>query len=39
MDTYLLKDEPITYDLDVRRGNLNFVFNTSSHYALPLCEI
>ena len=34
-----MRDEPITHDsdLDLGRGNLNFVLDTSfSHYALPL---
>ena len=39
MDTGFVRDEPIMYDLDFRHGNLNLVLHTSSHYALPLCEI
>ena len=39
MDTWFVRDESITYDLDLGHGNLNFVLDTFSHYALPLCEI
>ena len=39
VDTWFVRDEPITYDPDHDRQNLNFVLDTPSHYALPLCEI
>ena len=36
-----MRDKPITEDcdLDLGRGNLNFVLDTPSHYALPLCNL
>ena len=33
MDTSFVRDEPITDDLDLHCGNLNFVFDTCFHYA------
>ena len=41
MYTRFARAGPLTYDCDLylSRGNLNFAFDTPSHYALPLCEI
>ena len=38
--TRLVNDKPLTFngDLDLGRGNLNFVRDTPSQFALPLCE-
>ena len=40
-DTQFVSDKPLifNYDLDLGRGNLNFVRATPSHFALPFSEV
>ena len=39
-DTPFVSDKPMTFscDLDLGRGNINFVHDTHYHFALPFCE-
>ena len=41
MDTRFVNNKPLTLDcdLDLGRGNLNFVCDTPSHFALSSCEV
>ena len=41
MDTQLVSNKSLTVDcdLDLSRGNLNFVGDTLSHFALSFCEV
>ena len=40
-DTRFVSDNPLTLDcdLDLSRGNLHFVRDTTSHFALSFCEV
>ena len=40
-DTRFVSDKPLTldYDLDLGLGNLNSVCDTTSHFALSICEV
>ena len=40
-DIQFVSDKPLTldWDLDLGRGNLNFVRDTPSYFALSLCEV
>ena len=41
MDTEFVNDKLLTLDcdLDLGHGNLNFVHDTPSHFALSFCEV
>ena len=38
-DTLFVGDKPLTFDcdLDLGTGNLNFVYNTPSHFVISFC--
>ena len=40
-DTQFVSGKPLTFDcdLDIGRGNLNYVRDTPSHFALSFCEV
>ena len=39
MDSICDKSLTVNCDLDLGRGNPNFVCDTLSHFALPFCEV